>query len=75
MVKNIKSDKNSEKLSSLNIAKNITKEEKENLIKEINDLNKEIKKLESKELNDKEKEELLNLFESLENIKNLILEN
>ena len=75
LVKNIKSDKNSEKLSSLNIAKNITKEEKENLIKEINDLNKEIKKLESKELNDKEKEELLNLFESLENIKNLILEN
>ena len=75
MVKNIKSDKNSEKLSSLNIAKNITKEEKENLIKEINDLNKEIKKLESKELNDEEKEELLNLFESLENIKNLILEN
>ena len=75
LVKNIKSDKNSEKLSSLNIAKNITKEEKENLIKEINDLNKEIKKLESKELNDEEKEELLNLFESLENIKNLILEN
>ena len=75
LVKNIKSDKNSEKLFSLNIAKNITKEEKENLIKEINDLNKEIKKLESKELNDKEKEELLNLFESLENIKNLILEN
>ena len=75
LVKNIKSDKNSEKLSSLNIAKNITKEEKENLIKEINDLNKGIKKLESKELNDKEKEELLNLFESLENIKNLILEN
>lgn len=70
-IKNIKSDKNAEKLSSLNI----TKEEKENLIKEINDLNKEIKKLESKELNDKEKEELLNLFESLENIKNLILEN
>ena len=69
-VKNTKSDKNTEKLSSLNI----TKEEKENLIKEINDLNKEIKKLESKELNDKEKEELLNLFESLENIKNLILE-
>lgn len=69
-VKNTKSDKNSEKLSSLNI----TKEEKENLIKEINDLNKEIKKLESKELNDKEKEELLNLFESLENIKKLILE-
>ena len=69
-VKNTKSDKNAEKLSSLNI----TKEEKENLIKEINDLNKEIKKLESKELNDKEKEELLNLFESLENIKNLILE-
>lgn len=74
LVKNIKSDKNSEKLSSLNIAKNITEEEKENLIKEINDLNKEIKKLESKELNDKEKEELLNLFESLENIKNIILE-
>ena len=70
-IKNIKSDKNAEKLSSLNI----TKEEKENLIKEINDLNKEIKKLESKELNDEEKEELLNLFESLENIKNLILEN
>ena len=70
-IKNIKSDKNAEKLSSLNI----TKEEKENLIKEINDLNKEIKRLESKELNDKEKEELLNLFESLENIKNLILEN
>ena len=69
-IKNIKSDKNAEKLSSLNI----TKEEKENLIKEINDLNKEIKKLESKELNDKEKEELLNLFESLENIKNIILE-
>lgn len=69
-IKNIKSDKNAEKLYSLNI----TKEEKENLIKEINDLNKEIKKLESKELNDKEKEELLNLFESLENIKNLILE-
>ena len=69
--KNIKSDKNAEKLSSLNM----TKEEKENLIKEINDLNKEIKKLESKELNDKEKEELLNLFESLENIKNIILEN
>ena len=69
-IKNIKSDKNVEKLSSLNI----TKEEKENLIKEINDLNKEIKKLESKELNDKEKEELSNLFESLENIKNLILE-
>ena len=69
-VKNTKSDKNAEKLSSLNI----TKEEKENLIKEINDLNKEIKKLESKELNDKEKEELLNLFESLENIKNIILE-
>ncbi|TKZ36024.1 flagellar hook-length control protein FliK [Brachyspira catarrhinii] len=70
-IKNIKSDKNAEKLSSLNIAK----EEKENLIKEINDLNKEIKKLESKELNDNEKEELLNLFESLENIKNIILEN
>lgn len=69
--KNIKSDKNAEKLSSLNMPK----EEKENLIKEINDLNKEIKKLESKELNDKEKEELLNLFESLENIKNIILEN
>ena len=74
LVKNIKSDKNSEKLSSLNIAKNITEEEKENLIKEINDLNKEIKKLESKELNENEKEELLNLFESLENIKNIILE-
>ena len=69
--KNIKLGKNAEKLSSLNMPK----EEKENLIKEINDLNKEIKKLESKELNDKEKEELLNLFESLENIKNIILEN
>ena len=69
--KNIKLGKNAEKLSSLNMPK----EEKENLIKEINDLNKEIKKLESKELNDNEKEELLNLFESLENIKNIILEN
>lgn len=72
-VKDLKADKNAEKLSSSFL--NMTKEEKENLIKEINDLNKEIKKLESKELNENEKEDLLNLFESLENIKNLILEN
>ena len=70
-VKDLKADKNAEKLSFLNM----TKEEKENLIKEINDLNKEIKKLESKELNENEKEDLLNLFESLENLKNIILEN
>ena len=71
--KDLKADKNSEKLSSSFL--NMTKEEKENHIKEINDLNKEIKKLESKELNENEKEDLLNLFESLENLKNLILEN
>ena len=70
-IKDFKADKNAEKLSFLNM----TKEEKENLIKEINDLNKEIKKLESKELNENEKEDLLNLFESLENLKNIILEN
>ena len=70
-IKDLKADKNDEKLSFLNM----TKEEKENLIKEINELNKEIKKLESKELNENEKEDLLNLFESLENLKNIILEN
>ena len=73
LVKDLKADKNAEKLSSSFL--NMTKEEKENLIKEINDLNKEIKKLESKELNENEKEDLLNLFESLENLKNIILEN
>lgn len=73
LVKDLKADKNAKKLSSSFL--NMTKEEKENLIKEINDLNKEIKKLESKELNKNEKEDLLNLFESLENLKNLILEN
>ena len=67
-IKNIKSDKNAEKLSSLNI----TKEEKENLIKEIDNLKKEIKNL---ELNDNEEEDLNILFESLENIKNIIFEN
>lgn len=72
-IKDLKSDKNAEKLSSSFL--DMTKEEKENLIKEINDLNKEIKKLESKELNENEKEDLLNLFESLENLKNIILEN
>lgn len=72
LVKDLKADKNAEKLSS---SLNMTKEEKENLIKEINDLNKKIKKLESKELNENEKEDLLNLFESLENLKNIILEN
>ena len=71
ITKNAKSDKNAEKLYSLNI----TTEEKESLIKEIDNLKKEINSLDAKELNDKEKEDLITLLESLENIKNMILEN
>lgn len=71
ITKNAKSDKNAEKLYSLNI----TTEEKESLIKEIDNLRKEINSLDAKELNDKEKEDLITLLESLENIKNMILEN
>ena len=71
ITKNAKSDKNAEKLYSLNM----TTEEKESLIKEIDNLRKEINSLDAKELNDKEKEDLFNLLESLENIKNMVLEN
>lgn len=70
ITKNAKSDKNAEKLYSLNMT-----EEKESLIKEIDNLRKEINSLDAKELNDKGKEDLFNLLESLENIKNMILEN
>lgn len=61
----------SEKLSS---SLNISEEEKENLIKEIDNLKKEIKNLQSQELNDKEKEDLNILFESLESVKNIFNE-
>lgn len=71
ITKNAKSDKNAEKLYSLNM----TTEEKESLIKEIDNLKKEINSLDAKELNDKEKEDLITLLESLENIKNMVLEN
>lgn len=68
-IKNAKSDSKSENLSYkiLNLS-----EEKENLIKEIDNLKKEIKNL---ELNDNEEEDLNIIFESLENIKNIIFEN
>ena len=67
-VKNTKS----EKLSSMSL--NMTEEEKENLIKEIDNLKKEIKNLQSQELSDKEKEDLNILFESLESVKNIFNE-
>lgn len=69
-IKNAKSDNKSENLSSKIL--NLSEEEKENLIKEIDNLKKEIKNL---ELNDNEEEDLNILFESLENIKNIIFEN
>lgn len=69
-IKNAKSDNKSENLSSKIL--NLSEEEKENLIKEIDNLKKEIKNL---ELNDNEEEDLNILFESLENIKNIILAN
>lgn len=69
-IKNAKSDSKSENLSSKIL--NLSEEEKENLIKEIDNLKKEIKNL---ELNDNEEEDLNILFESLENIKNIIFEN
>lgn len=71
VVKNAKHNKNAKKLYSLNM----TEEEKENIIKEIDNLKKEVNNLEAKELNDKEKEDLFSLLETLENIKNMILEN
>ena len=69
-IKNAKSDSKSENLSYKIL--NLSEEEKENLIKEIDNLKKEIKNL---ELNDNEEEDLNILFESLENIKNIIFEN
>ena len=69
-IKNAKSDNKSENLSTKIL--NLSEEEKENLIKEIDNLKKEIKNL---ELNDNEEEDLNILFESLENIKNIIFEN
>ena len=69
-IKNAKSDNKSENLSTKIL--NLSEEEKENIIKEIDNLKKEIKNL---ELNDNEEEDLNILFESLENIKNIIFEN